>query len=369
LSFFQSYTDSETNKPVTTFKNIGYRYLTGWFLVDFLSVFPFYLIFSKNGLLIQMLRIFRMPKLMELIKVEKTKKIVNSFFENASREEKVLVNHLVINAYKIIRLIFIAAIITYFFGCFWYIISDNFHASDDERTFIKYFNLKEESDFRKLIICCYYILTSLSTVGYGDYFPISNVERIFCIFIMILGVTFFSYIMGNFIEIISKYDEKKGKTDKSTELNNWLTLLTRFTKHRPLPAPLVNKIESHFMFFWANNRLANLKREDEFLKVLPRSIKRAIMISYLFHDIFFKFRQFFKTFENRDSKFLYDIAFGFMPRKFEEGEIIYDEDDEVPEMYFIIDGEVGVGYRLPHKDKNKRVLKVNFYVLILYSAR
>jgi hypothetical protein len=180
---------------------------------------------------------------------------------------------------------------------------------------------------------------------------------------MILGVTFFSYIMGNFIDIISNYDEKKGNIDKSTDLNNWLTLLTRFTNHKPLPAPLVNKIESHFMFFWAHNRLAHISREDHFMAALPRSIKRAIMISYLFQDIFFQFRQFFNTFQNRDSKFLYDIAFGFMPRKFEENEIIYDEDDEVPELYFIIEGEVGVGYRLRFRNKEKNILRVRLIII------
>lgn len=177
---------------------------------------------------------------------------------------------------------------------------------------------------------------------------------------MILGVTFFAYIMGNFIDIISNYDKKKGNPDKSTDLNNWLTLLTRFTNHRPLPAPLVNRIESHFMFFWANNRLSTISKDDEFMAALPRSIKRAIMTSYLFQDIFFNFRQFFNTFENRDSKFLYDIAFGFMPRKFDENEIIYDEDDEVPEIYFIIEGEVGVAYRFQHPVSLNHCLILNY---------
>ena len=94
------------------------------------------------------------------------------------------------------------------------------------------------------------------------------------------------------------------------------------------------------------------------MATLPRSIKRAIMINYLFKDIFFGFRQFFNTFENRDSKFLYEIAFGFMPRSFEESEIIYDEDDEVPEIYFIIEGEVGIGYRLPNKTKEIKIAKL-----------
>jgi len=65
------------------------------------------------------------------------------------------------------------------------------------------------------VISCYFALTTLSTVGYGDYYPISNPERIFTIIVMLGGVAFFSYIMGNFIEILTNYDKKMGLVDKS----------------------------------------------------------------------------------------------------------------------------------------------------------
>lgn len=73
------------------------------------------------------------------------------------------------------------------------------------------------------------------------------------------------------------------------------------------------------------------------------------MTDYLFKDIFFKFRHFFHSKEYRDSKFLYDISFGFMPRRFDTSDedwIIYDEEDEVPEMYFVLSGSIGIGYSL-----------------------
>ena len=47
-----------------------------------------------------------------------------------------------------------------------------------------------------------FALTTLSTVGYGDYVPISNFERVVAAIIMLCGVAFFSYIMSNFIEIL-----------------------------------------------------------------------------------------------------------------------------------------------------------------------
>lgn len=91
-----------------------------------------------------------------------------------------------------------------------------------------------------MIISCYFALTTLSTVGYGDLFPISYQEKIAGIFIMLLGIVFFSHIMGSFIEIISNYDKRMGSVDRGTELHNWMTLLTRFTNNKPLPKTLIN---------------------------------------------------------------------------------------------------------------------------------
>jgi len=81
------------------------------------------------------------------------------------------------------------------------------------------------------------------------------------------------------------------------------------------------------------------------------------MTSYLFEDIFSKFKRFFNTHENRETRFLYDIAFGFMPRRFmttDEDRIIYDEEDEVPEMYFILDGAIDICYSLIANGITKR---------------
>jgi voltage-gated potassium channel len=51
-------------------------------------------------------------------------------------------------------------------------------------------------------VCVYFILTTLSTVGYGDYYPVSIIEKILGSIIMFCGVTFFSIMMSGFIEIV-----------------------------------------------------------------------------------------------------------------------------------------------------------------------
>jgi hypothetical protein len=348
FNFFQEYKDSETYENVRDHRKIAKKYiLKGNFFIDFIAIFPFVAIFKSNALLTKLFRLFRLPRLTKLISTGRVNQLFKSFFENSSRDDKIVAQHIIMYWYKIFRLIIIAIIITYFLGWFWYFISDEFNSSDTNKTFVKEFNLEHRTNFRKLIVSCYFALTTLSTVGYGDYYPISALERVLAWLIMLWGVAFFSYIMGNFIEIVSNYNERMGIIDRSTELHKWMTMLSRFTNNKPLPRSLFNKIDDHFNYFWANDRLASTSPEDELMNTLPRSIKRTIMTNYLFQDVFYKFKEFFNTYENIESKFLYDVSFGFMPRKFEEKEVIYDEEDEVPEIYFIMEGTIGVGFRIP----------------------
>ena len=153
-------------------------------------------------------------------------------------------------AYKVFRLIILAFTITYFLGCTWFFISDGeYHESCKEvnhdigcwtppdlpdviynnQTWYHKYELEDRGLSGKVVISLYFALTTLSTVGYGDIFPISQFERITAVVVMMLGVAFFSYIMGNFIEIISNIHSKMGGVDRSTELEKWITSLQRFT--------------------------------------------------------------------------------------------------------------------------------------------
>jgi hypothetical protein len=104
-----------------------------------------------------------------------------------------------------------------------------------------------DDEYKRIVLMLYFALTTLSTVGYGDYHPISDLEMIITSLVMLGGVAFFSYIMGNFIEIITNYDAKMGTLDKSDELNTWITSLERFTNKTKtnLSVSLVNQIISN----------------------------------------------------------------------------------------------------------------------------
>lgn len=128
-----------------------------------------------------------------------------------------------------------------------------------------------------------------------------------------------------------------------------MTLLSRFRQNQPLPNSLYRQINQHFKHYWQNNRIHQVGKDNEFINSLPGVIKRGIIVHYLFDDIFYNFRIFFNPQKYKESKFLYDVAYGLMPRNFScnpEENVIYDEEEEVLEMYFITAGTVGVGYHL-----------------------
>ena len=94
----------------------------------------------------------------------------------------------------------------------------------------------------QLIVSAYFAITTLSTVGYGDMYPISELEKIIVVIVMLSGVAFFSYIMGNFIEIISSYEQKMGFVDKSKDLDMWMIELQRFNNKTPLKISILEDI-------------------------------------------------------------------------------------------------------------------------------
>eukprot|EP01022_Parablepharisma_sp_SALTPOND_P018466 TRINITY_DN3017_c0_g1_i1.p3 TRINITY_DN3017_c0_g1~~TRINITY_DN3017_c0_g1_i1.p3 ORF type:complete len:507 (-),score=71.30 TRINITY_DN3017_c0_g1_i1:7765-9285(-) len=317
-------------------------------------------------------------KLISFIDSAHFNQILRGCFKGSTKDEQVESQYFILYVYKIFRLLLIDVIITYFLAILLYIVSDKFNPSGTVNTFItnEGYDLKELSVYERVVRCMYFIMTTLTTVGYGDYYPLSNAERIYIIFVQLIGVSFYSYIMGNFIEVISSYEKKVGIVDKGSELENWLTFLTRFNANKPLDKNLVDEIEDHFKYFWHEYKLSTLSPTDPYLNSLPKYTRYyvtkrinnpQIIIKYLFDDIFWDFRHFFNVPNKALSKFLYDIAFGFLPRIFKQGSVIYKEDEDVEELYLIRKGAVSVGFTLkgqkyPAKELGPKTYFGDYYI-------
>jgi len=135
---------------------------------------------------------------------------------------------------------------------------------------------------------------------------------------MLAGVTFFSSLMVQFIDIVQNI-KIQGFENHQEDLYKWILLLKRFKGGTPLPKSLKKEIFDHFSYFWENNRTQALLEKKEYFDSLPRYIRNRVITEYLYKDLFRdrpQYSPFFSLGKLHDSNFAYEVSFGLQPRLF-----------------------------------------------------
>lgn len=92
------------------------------------------------------------------------------------------------------------------------------------------FKIESKNHFENIILVTYFAVTSLSTVGFGDYHPRGNTERVVTALILLFGVAIFSYIMGIFIEILDQISQFNEGLDDGDNLSKFFGILRKFNE-------------------------------------------------------------------------------------------------------------------------------------------
>ena len=138
---------------------------------------------------------------------------------------------------RTIYLIVIIYTIVYFVGLAWYdlvhmLYEGNREAVENGTTnqsyfykenFMKYVEIDDHKTI--LIASCYFSFTSLSTVGFGDYAPLSDVERLVCAMILFCGVIIFTYICGVFTGILNDFIALNADLDDGDNLSKFFGIV------------------------------------------------------------------------------------------------------------------------------------------------
>lgn len=262
----------------------------------------------------------------------------------------------------------------HFFG--WYVTGDC-QTDDAGGFFQKCYGFSDRSIAQKTIVLSYFSFTSLSTVGFGDYNPKSNVERLIIAFFLLFGVAIFSYIMGRFIEILQQLQDLNADLDQGEELNQFLSVLVKFNLGNEIDKTMKKRIETFFDFKWQidKNFAFHLQDYSNIVSQLPFPLKEKIYFDCLFYQFWKRFQNYFEfrkpdqvqMNENPDSdwkeiivehrryildkdfdfrSFMLQVMMALEPISYERNEIISDELDEVTEILIIMKGITDVGYQI-----------------------
>ncbi|CAD8102523.1 unnamed protein product [Paramecium sonneborni] len=330
ISSISGYYDEE-GKLVKKRKIVLMNYLKGWFTVDLLSCLPLNYIMdstisendnmnSKNIKLFKLLKLPRMYRLLKLIRFIDIMKYLGiseimEFFQ---------FNY---GFSRLLSLLISVCLVIHFSGCLWYYVAafNDF----DAQTWVSRNNLTSSNIQTKYIASIYYAFTTLTTVGYGDIHSFSSAEMIITIFLMIVGVGFYSLIIGLLSSILSQIDYKGHKLQQQQAILNEFCVEKKISLN--LREKLKETLEYSFdknCFTWADNKYI--------FKDLPINLRYEIMLNI--HNGVFGNMQLFQLVD--DKQFLVKVVPLLKPILFLESEIIWEQNSNPDAIYFIAEGRM-----------------------------
>ena len=325
LNFFCAYYDKEENL-VKNHKLIVIKYLRGWFIIDLISVFPFWLIVDgKSSEITKFSKMSRIPKIYKLTKLIKVLRLSKMKKKGGNSLSKLFFEKFKINANieKLLTFLVTFLLLSHLSTCIWYFVAKLEDLNPN--CWVVRLGYIDASNFQIYILSFYWTLMTVTTVGYGDVSAGTTIERIYNLFIMSFGVLMYSFAIGSLSSIVAAMDQK------SEEMNEKLKILASIKKEYHLDKELYDKVRKVIKFDLSRNQ----KDKMEFLQELPNKLR--IELSQIMHDKVVQNLYFFK---DQPSDFFAYVAPLLKPVKFGQNDFLYKCDDMIDEMYFITKGTI-----------------------------
>lgn len=151
-------------------------------MIDLLAILPFYLAFAVDLRAIRLLRIFRLLRILKLARYHKALGRFGAALWIAKEE-------LVLFATAIVIFLYLAAVGIYYFE-----------------------NPVQPDVYRSVFDSLWWAVTSLTTVGYGDMYPITTGGRVFSFFVLMMGLGLVAApagIMASALSAIRREEERE----------------------------------------------------------------------------------------------------------------------------------------------------------------
>jgi hypothetical protein len=147
----------------------------------------------------------------------------------------------------------------------------------------------------KMLVTMYFLFTSLTTTGFGDFHPRSNSERMLSTIMLLIGVSIFSYAMMVFIDILNNYRSINDHIEDGDNLSKFFGMIARFNNGKKIDTKLKNRIEAYFEYKWLHDKNQAIDDEDEksMLHQLPFEVQNKLYSGFLHKNFLIIFKQFF----------------------------------------------------------------------------
>ena len=226
-------------------------------------------------------------------------------------------------------------VVTHNITCYFYLLAKN-EDIDIEKTYVGNAELNNEQIYVKTL---YYVITTISTVGYGDISPKTSKEIAFVMFIQFLGVVIFAYLTGNITSILMNLNQReKMLSEKEINLDKWFLDMNSHHKYK-IPQELHKNIKDYFLYYWENDH-SSLLTETNFLMRMPLKLRNEFL-EYLFSD---EIKHFSVFFDELDKQLKFSMMLSMYPRIIEDKAKAVKAGTEVEDVFIIRRGRVTLTY-------------------------
>jgi len=284
--------------------SIARHYMKTWFALDVVCAIPFTFLFpGQVGSVLDLIAVAKVLKLVKILKV-------NRLFKDI--QESLRVNPAVM---RLITFFFWFITVVHFMACGWCLIG----AAETGRP-----------DWDKYIRALYWCVTTIATIGYGDYYPNhdSNLQIVYTIVVQIFGVSMYSYIIGNVASLIANLDVARAHYQKKMEE------ISDYLRTKKIPASLQTRVRDYYAYLWETRKnVYSVSPIDE----LPHSLSLEINLHINRSSI-----EKVSLFKNADEIFIREIVMLLSPMVFLPGDYIIRQGEYGDCMYFLSHGDVEV---------------------------
>jgi CRP-like cAMP-binding protein len=329
LNFFVGYFDLEENLIMNR-KMIISHYLSHTFFPDFLSGIPFDLMLffmsstdSTSLKKTEPIKILNLTKLLRILRISSIFKMINilKFVINGVLNRRItFFDDFTVNTTitRIIKFSFYFFLFTHISTCIWIFLSrlnyENWVISS---------GCQDLSDFELYVTSLYFNLTTILTIGYGDILSKSIYERIYNIFLMIVGIFLYSYTITTLSQILAYKDPK------TISYYAFLNTLEEIKEAYDIKQDLYERIKKYFKYDYKVNRID----KNIVVNMLPTNLKNNLTL-----QIYRNALEHLKFFSKTSKEFKMKAVLKLKKTRFNKGEYLVKENDVVDEIYFVMKG-------------------------------
>lgn len=126
----------------------------------------------------------------------------------------------------------------YFSATIWDVTTSYIYmySNDGDKCFWRFYNLDVRLNKEVFILSMYFAFTTMSSVGFGDITPKTDLERLICAFIMLFGVAMFSYVQNISMQTIERLLVFNRDYEQYYLLKNFLNVIKKFNTGQGLPS-------------------------------------------------------------------------------------------------------------------------------------